>query len=272
MSKTCPDTRWKRAVCFAAILLSGCSRTPDGIIPEKKMKEVMVDVQLAEAMIYTEPAAYPTAAGRRALYRSVFGKHRLTEAEYDSSMIWYGKHLERYMRIYNLALADVRARMEAIGDVKPDIAPASNADSLDLWVFRKYYAFSPRSLSRRVIFDFRPDEPYSSGSVFVLGWRAWGLAPDMQASVEAHLRAHQGDTTLSVKSTAGRDGRHEIYLKTIPTRRVDRVYGYIWLNTADTAFHHIYLDDFSLMKYRYGSPAIEAMDSLLRAVPGGTVD
>jgi hypothetical protein len=251
---------------LVAAAFAACSRTPAGIIPEKKMQQVMVDVQLAEAMIHMEPNLYPTPAERRALYQTVFRKHQLTEAEYDSSMIWYGKHLDLYMRIYNLALADIKAQMDAIGDIKPDIVPTSNADSLDIWIFRKYYEFSPL-LSNRVIFDLQPDEPYSSGSAFVLEWQMWGLTPEMKASVEVHLRVRQGDTILSVKSTAERDGLHEIYLKTLPTKRVNRVYGYILLNTADTTFRKIYLDDFSLMKYRYGSPAIAAMDSIRAAGP-----
>ncbi|MDR2138585.1 MAG: DUF4296 domain-containing protein [Tannerella sp.] len=256
MSKPSFDTcfRWG-SLFFVALLLPACSRTPDGIIPEKKMQEVMVDMQLAEAMISMDAATYPTHAERRALYRSVFGKHQLTEAEYDSSMIWYGKHLDRYMRIYNLALADIRAQIDAIGDIRPEIAPAANGDSLDIWIFRKYYAFSPHSPSSRVIFDLRPETPYSSGSVFVLRWQVWGLTPDMKEPVEAHLRAFQGDTTLILKSTVGRNGLHEMYLKTLPAKQVNRVYGYIRLNTPDTTFHKIYLDDFSLMKYRYGSPA-----------------
>ncbi|MDR1336057.1 MAG: DUF4296 domain-containing protein [Tannerella sp.] len=267
MSKTCPDACIRRgAVFFFAVVLSACSRTPGGVIPEKKMQRVMVDIQLAEAMIHMEPNTYATPIERRALYRTVFRKHQLTEAEYDSSMIWYGKHLDRYMRIYNLALADIKAQMDAIGDIRPDVAPTSNADSLDIWIFRKYYTFSPHSLSNRVIFDLQPDEPYSSGSVFVLGWQVWGLAPGMKEPVEVHLKASQGDTTLTVKSAVSRDGMHEIYLKTIPTKRVNRVYGYIRLNTADTAFHKIYLDDFSLMKYRYGSPAIADMDSIQQLV------
>ncbi|MDR2764573.1 MAG: DUF4296 domain-containing protein [Tannerella sp.] len=263
MSKISLDTCISRgAVFMVAVILFACGRTPDGIIPEKKMQKVTIDMQLAEAMINMDPASYPTSAERRTLYQTVFRKHQLTEAEYDSSMIWYGKHLDQYMRICNLALADIKAQMDAVGDIKPDIAPTSNADSLDIWIFRKYYEFSPLSLSNRVIFDLQPDEPYSSGSAFVLRWQVWGLTPNMKKPVEAHLKAYQGDTAVTVKSTVGRDGPHEIYLKTIPAKRVNRVYGYIRLNTADTAFHKIYLDDFSLMKYRYGSPAIAALDSI----------
>lgn len=228
------------------------------------MRKVLVDMQLAEAMIYMEPSAY-RSTGKNALYQSVFDKYQLTEAEYDSSLIWYGKHLDQYMRIYNLALADVKQQIAAIGDIKPAMAPSSNVDSLDIWIFRKYYEFYPHALSNTIIFDLQPDDLYSSGSAFVLSMQVWGITPDMQDPVEAHLKACQDDTTLVVKRTIRQDGYHEILLKTIPTKKVQRVYGYIRLHTDGALFHKIYLDDFSLMKYKYGSPAIERNDSLAAA-------
>jgi hypothetical protein len=262
MSKAFLGTATKYgAILFLAAVFAACSRTPKGIIPEKKMQKVLVDMQLAEAMINADPATYREQADKRALYQAVFDKHRLTAAAYDSSMVWYGKHLEQYLRIYDLALADIKHQISDIGDIKPDAASVSNVDSLDIWIFRKYYEFAPRSLSNRVIFDFHPEEAYSSGSVFVFGFQVWGITPSMSAPLEVRLSAFQGDTTLFAGNTLAKDGYHEIILKTLPTKKIQRVHGYIRLNTPDTTFHKLYLDDFSLMKYRYGSPAVTAPDS-----------
>ncbi|MDR3261713.1 MAG: DUF4296 domain-containing protein [Tannerella sp.] len=256
-------------VFFIVTFLFACSRTPKGIIPEKKMQRVLMDMQLAEIMIGMDPSSYGTIANKKTLYQSVFDKHQLTEAEYDSSLIWYGKHLTQYMRVYNLALADVKRQIEAIGDIKPDIAPSSNEDSLNIWIFRKYYEFVPRSLSNTVIFDLQPEEAYAYGSVFILGLQVWGIPPDRKDSVEMHINAYQGDTTLIVKGAIRHDGYHELLLKTIPTKKVMRVYGYLRLHSKDESFHKIYLDDFTLMKYKYGSPTIARMDSVAAAAITG---
>jgi hypothetical protein len=254
--------KFRALILFLAVFFFACSRTPEGIIPEKKMRKVLVDMQLAEVMISMEPQTYRLLADKKALFRSVFDKHQLTEAEYDSSLIWYGKHLDQYLRVYNLATADVKQQIAAIGDVKPEAAPSSNEDSLNIWIFRKYYEFIPRSLSNTVVFDLRPNDAYPSGSAFVLGMQVWGVLPDMRDPIEAHLNAFQGDTTIMAKTVIAHDGYHEIFIKTLPTKKVQRVYGYIRLNTESAAYHKIYVDDLRLMKYRYGSPAIAATDSL----------
>ncbi|MDR2470124.1 MAG: DUF4296 domain-containing protein [Tannerella sp.] len=243
--------------------LVACNRTPKGIIPDQKMKQILVDIQLAEAMIQTEPSVYPTYEERRALYRTIFDKHHVTEAAYDSSMIWYGKHLEQYMRIFESALVDIKRQIEIIGDIKPDAAPASNADSLDIWMQHKYYVFSPRShVNRIIIFDLQPDEAYSSGSTFVLGLEVWGMAAHAGDVLEARLCAAQDDTTLFVRSAVAHDGYHSLQLKTLAVKQVKRVYGYLRLNVSDTTFHKIYVDRLNLMKYRYGSSALAPTDSL----------
>jgi hypothetical protein len=247
---------------FMITLFFSCSRTPKGIITEKKMQQVIVDMQLAEAMIYMDPQKYVTNDDKKKLYQSVFDKYRLTEAEYDSSLLWYGKNMDIYMQIYNRALADVKRKIEEIGDIKPEIVATSGEDSVDIWIFRKYHELSPRALSNTVIFDLLPNEAYSSGSTFVLGLQVWGITPQMKKPLHIHLRADQNDTTLVAKKTIARNGYHEMILKTIPTKKVRRVYGYVRSETGDIPYHKIYLDDFRMMKYKYGSPAVERLDSL----------
>ena len=252
-------------ICISMLLVA-CSRTPKGIIPDQKMKQILVDMQLAEALIQTEPSAYPTYEERRALYRTIFNKHNVTEAAYDSSMIWYGKHLEQYMRIFESALTDIKRQIDLIGDIKPDAAPASNADSLDIWMQHTYCVFSSRSqVNRMILFDLQPDEAYSSGSTFVLGLEVWGMTTHADNVLEARLYAAQDDTTLFARSNVTHDGYHTLQLKTLAVKQVKRVYGYLRLSVSDSAFHKIYVDRINLMKYRYGSSALAQADSLVVA-------
>lgn len=243
---------------LSIFLFATCSRTPKGVVSEKKMRYILVDMHLAEAMINTNPQDYRTNEAKKELYQTVFEKYNLTEAQYDSSLIWYGKNLDLYMRIYNLALADVKKQVEAMGDVKPE-AVSSNQDSVDIWMYRKYYEFSPHALSNTILFDFKPAQEYASGSAFILGFQVWGLTPQMKTPIELHFRAAQSDTTIMVKKTIHTNGYHELLLETLPTKKVKRVYGYIRLNDRKLSvpYHKIYLDDIRLTRFNYGSAYIE---------------
>ncbi|MDR3266488.1 MAG: DUF4296 domain-containing protein, partial [Tannerella sp.] len=80
-------------VCIAA----SCSRVPNNVIPEKKMRNVLYDMQMAEAMVENEFEKYRTSEEKQKLYDAVFAKHKITQAKYDSSLIWYGENMDLYM-------------------------------------------------------------------------------------------------------------------------------------------------------------------------------
>ena len=75
---------------LATTLLAACSKVPDGILSEKKMQGVLTDMLLAEAMVNVDYNAYKSDTMKLALYESVFRKHDITQAVYDSSLVWYG--------------------------------------------------------------------------------------------------------------------------------------------------------------------------------------
>ena len=243
-------------LCFILLFIAACSRVPRGIIPERKMQQIITDMHLAEAIIHADPYDYPTNEEKTALYQSVFDKHRVTEAIYDSSLIWYGKHLHVYMQVCNMALADVTKRIDKINLIESERVVTGNEDSLDIWTIGRYYEFFPASLSNTLIFSILPDEEYSSGSIFVLGLHVRGLAAALKQPVDVYLYAEQRDTTIIVKNRIDNDGYHEMVLRSLPTRRVRQVYGYIRLSEGTVPYHKIYLDNLSMKRYHYGSEAM----------------
>jgi hypothetical protein len=128
---------------------------------------------------------------------------------------------------------------------------------VDIWPRRSYLVLSPTSVFNGVTFDIRPETNYSSGSSFVLGMCVWGLNNKMAYKPEVRLSADQGDTTLTVNSKITKDGYHETILKTIPTKKVKRVFGYIRMDNMDTTYYKVYIDSLSLMKYNYGKELAE---------------
>ena len=59
-------------VLLLGTLLVACSKVPDGILSEKKMQAVQVDMQLAEAMINLDSKEFSDNARKEALYQSIF--------------------------------------------------------------------------------------------------------------------------------------------------------------------------------------------------------
>lgn len=261
---------WLWVFCFAA-----CSKVPDEILSEKKMQQVVKDMMIAQSMTSADHQSYPDNESKQALYEGVFRKHGITQAEYDSSLVWYGRNLDIYMKVYERVLSDLDKDIKALGDVQADAGPVSNSDSVNIWPRRPYLSLYPEALFNGVVFDSRPETSYSSGSIFVLGMRVWGVRKGMHSFPEVRLSADQGDTIVTVNESIKHDGYQEIWLKTVPTKRVKRVYGYIRLDNTAPDYYKVYIDSLSLIKYNYGSElikqAIDSLDARDKAIRQGTV-
>ena len=244
-------------ILFTFIAVS-CSRVPKHIISEKNMRAVLYDMHIAEALVETEYGSYRTSDDRQNLYDAVFKKHNITQAEYDSSLVWYGKNIDLYMGVYNLVIKDVISSADALGEIMPDVLPGdmSSKDSLEIWMYNRSYIFKQKNVFNTLLFDISPQSPYSSGSSFVLGMKVWGLPSDLKHRPKIHISAVHADTIISVNNELDSDGYYETTLKTIATKQVIRVYGYVTVNNADASYHRIYIDDINLMKYNYGSKAL----------------
>lgn len=236
----------------AAILLSACSHTPKGIIPEKKMCDVLIDMQMAETIINDDPYTYGSFCQKNALFQSVFKKHNLTQAEYDSSLIWYGKNIDIYMRVHDMAMAEVDKRINALGEVKAEAFDIPRADSVDLWIDKRCYIFFPKAVANTIVFDLKPAEAYPAGCRFVWEMQVWGLTPGKHV-MELNLRADVSDSTLVVKDSIVGNGFHQYTLQGTPYDPVQRVYGYIRLKKSPAVpYPKIYIDRIRLMRYRVG--------------------
>jgi len=103
--------------------LLGCAEDlPEGILSAKKITPVLVDMHLAEAL-YSQPA--PVGISRENyqgdLYLSVLKKYNLDRKVFEASLLYYGKHPDKYKPIYDDVL-DKLSEMEAKLRINDSIA------------------------------------------------------------------------------------------------------------------------------------------------------
>ena len=237
--------------------LSACSPVPENILSQKEMRVVLADMQIAEVIINADQDTYRDDAKKLALYESVFNKYHITQAEYDSSLTWYAQNLDIYMRVYNLVSKDIEDRIHDLGDVERTEVDTQKSDSVDIWSRRNYLTFSPKASFNGTTFNIEPKESYPPGSTFKLGMNVWGISQQAKHKPQIRICLDQGDTTVVINDQIMRDGYHETTLKSIVTKRIKRVYGFIYLNNRDMDYYKIYTDSISLMRYNYKSVGFE---------------
>ena len=114
------------AVLAALVVFSvNCNGPERGyIISERRFIEVLADIHLADAiavdnMNKNDTFTYDSAA----LYHSVLQKHKVTRAQFDSTMVYYSAHPEDFQEIYNKVISRLKKMEE-------ELAKEPGADSL----------------------------------------------------------------------------------------------------------------------------------------------
>jgi hypothetical protein len=75
------------------------------------MENVLYDLYIAEVEIDENHHFFNNdSVTKQNLLNSVFDKHRITEQTFDTSLVWYNSHLEKYMKINT----NIKDRLEAL--------------------------------------------------------------------------------------------------------------------------------------------------------------
>lgn len=82
---------------------------PKGILHSWEMRRVMVDLHKTDAILQLNGMAYGHEEEKAIYYSIVLSKHGITQAQFDSSLVWYTAHPQLFDKIYPRVLNDLKA-------------------------------------------------------------------------------------------------------------------------------------------------------------------
>lgn len=256
----------KSTIFFTLFLLMltvfSCSRTPSGVIKEKKMKHVIVDMKIAEAMIDFNSNIYRDSLTRDRLFQSVFKKHKITQAEYDSSLLWYGRNLEIYMSVFDQAVKEIDDYLALNKSDDVEVISAGMEDSVNMWPYKSRYTISSIDMSPLFVFTIKPKTYFDGETTFEFETQVWGMHSGIQSYPELYICLQQRDTMVYLTEPIRKNGTFRVSLEGSPSYPIQKIYGYIYKKPEPT-FHKIYLDTISLIKYRTPKKEIPIVDEPL---------
>ena len=140
-------------VLFVGLLLSACNTRPENILSEKKMENILVDLFLFEgtAQLKNMPVGDTL---KTKYYNQILQKHGLTQQQYDSSLMWYVKNSEEYMRLQNKVMARLETINQEIvaGKYERPIAPTDSLDSVSIQTHRREVFVSANQRAEKSLF------------------------------------------------------------------------------------------------------------------------
>ena len=86
-------------ILFAILMVfAGCR--PRGVLSSRQMRDVLYDLHRADAILRQSNLDYGHDEELAKYYEVVLEKHGVTQAQFDSSLVWYTDHPARFDKIY----------------------------------------------------------------------------------------------------------------------------------------------------------------------------
>lgn len=233
-----------RSVAFLLpLLLFSCSPSlPSGVLGEGKMTDVLVDYHLAGGM--AEASGESTDVTRYKYIQAVFRKHGITEAQFDSSMVYWSGRAEDFTHIYENVLNRVQAEAERMGiettDTQDRFASlTSEGDTANIWLQKDFACVVPNQVGCVYSFQMKADSTFRPGDSFIWMFKSQFVARAMNNEAIALLNFYyEQDTVASVTDLVRNSSKNELrhypgrLLDSIPLRSIT---GFIYLPLTDEA-------------------------------------
>ena len=107
---------------FIFLLFFSCTNRPNDVLSEQKMEAVLFDLYQLEVVINENRSIFDNDSILRAqCLKSIFDKHKISEAKFDTSLVWYNANLGKFLKIneqlnnrYSQLIDDLNATEEII--------------------------------------------------------------------------------------------------------------------------------------------------------------
>ncbi|MDE7180113.1 MAG: DUF4296 domain-containing protein [Muribaculaceae bacterium] len=214
-------TTFGRIVLISLITaVSGCTKRPSGVVSDSRMAKVIAELEISEAWLNTSSSVVNDSQ-REAAKEYVLQKNGLTVAEFDSTMVWYGKNPDAYYEVCDKAqkvLAQLQKKTSGRNIVQESVP--------NLWPYSQMLRISPQSASDGVIFSIESNNEVPSGSAlrFMMKFNR-AVGGDAKIGVE-----YEDGVSEFISRRLSENMRIDITLYTDTGRVVKRVFGNIALN------------------------------------------
>jgi len=257
-----------QVLLLVGLLLSACKPSiPTEIIQPDDMEDLLYDYYVAQNITGESHDGYDY----RAKYNNglVFKKHGVTEAEFDSSLVYYYNHIEDLYKIYE----SVQARLSneaielgaSVGDVERYMKRSLSGDTMDIWTGHRHHLLFPQPPYNIFQFVQKADTACRANDSYMMTFGSSFLVQSGSRSATALLSVvYENDSVLTKSISVPLSGTINLDIPECGLRAKE-FRGYFYMperqgadNASDMCLYMA--DHIQLMRFHH--PDVEKKDSV----------
>lgn len=222
---------------FCITTISSCKKKE--ILSEDKMLAVLKDLYLTESMYDVNNGNFRSDKSKTSLYSAVLEKYGITEAQLDSSLVWYSDNAQIYIRINDSIISSLRQDLK---DIETQYAQENNIKSRPLEPVPSFFYLSGEEPLLRIDIDSVVVKRFPN---FNLNLQILGSKPT--DSLIVSLAYVYKDTTILDEQFLSENKSYNLKNTSIlPIQDLKSIYGYLYVNPAKIGCRNILLHNMSI--------------------------
>lgn len=274
---------------FVFMLAVACTPTvPKEYIQPDEMEDILYDYHVAQAISKTAGGSN-YEYNKQLYYGAVLEKYGVSEADFDSSLVYYYSHADKLRDIY--AHVSERLGEEAkllgasVGDINRYSQYSATGDTANIWTDASDVLLIPRPTQNRFDFTVKVDTTFKLGDSFMFQFMSEYLYQSgSKDAVVCIVTKYEGDSIIQTSTHVTVSGLAQIRVPANREKMLKEMQGFIYLNDGGDVSETrkmMYISQLQLIRFHTKEtlkPDETAKkdtlqtDSLQRAGnPGGTV-
>ena len=230
------------AIVFLVVLtMMGCKPTvPSEYIQPGDLEDILYDYHVAQAMadetnsVSGEERNY----NRNAYFQSVLRKYHVSEAEFDSSLVYYYSHAERlrgiYQRVRERLNDEAKALGASVGDINKYSAYSTTGDTANVWQNETDLLLTPLPTANRYDIYVKADTSYYQGDTFMFQFMSDFIYQNgSRDAVVCLVAKYENDSTTQTISHVSMTGQTQLRVPQNREGTLKELRGFIYLNNND---------------------------------------
>ncbi|MGM9713565.1 MAG: DUF4296 domain-containing protein [Prevotella sp.] len=204
-----------------SLLVASCMTRPSYILGESDFEDILYDIHKAHFMDINDKNGKESGAEQYALMQSILRKHGVTEATWDSTMVYYTRNANELSDIYNNLMTRLSYEADIMGAGYTEIS-----DTTDIWQGEKHVLLTSNILSSCYQWSIPTDTLLEAGEKLTLKFLGLFLnnnAP-RRASVVISL-CLSNDSVITRHNVISQTGNYTMEITDMPGLGIKSVTG-----------------------------------------------
>lgn len=230
-------------------------KVPSDIIQPSKMEDLLYDYHLAQA-VADQDAPNKADYNRRLYFDAVLKKHKVTQAEFDSSMLYYQRHTERLYNIYdniNKRLQNEAGTNSGDGANSKYANLKANSDTALIWKGNTSEFLLASAPFNKMSFYIKADSSYHAGDAFEFSMDVQFIMEDGSRDAVALLAVRYDNDSIATQNIHMSSPSHyTIMIPSFPKHKIKDIRGFVYLSKcgdSKTTLKMMCLSNIMLMKF-----------------------